>query len=256
MKIAHATSVYAPKSIVIPNNEKGKPFFKLQAIAEANGYKHDNAHDALADVTHAIASMPASAYAYSVRAIIYSEAGRYKEAMADAIRAIATDDKYAFGYCARAEVYILTGRHSEALRDCDKAVRVAAPAEVPNAHCLRSFELSLRRQFAEALTESDQAAAAMPYSPDCYTGRGISFLGLGRPADAIKDFTKAMSLAEVPSILSLLGLSMAYQMKGDTKQSAICATKLKAPPDYRTSVSFIQEIRRAIFPTQRRHGKM
>lgn len=50
MKIAHAASVYAPKSITIPINNKGNPFFKLKNIALANGYKHDNAHEALADV--------------------------------------------------------------------------------------------------------------------------------------------------------------------------------------------------------------
>ncbi len=50
MKIAHAASVYAPKSITVPINEKGNPFFKLKNIAIANGYNHDNAHEALADV--------------------------------------------------------------------------------------------------------------------------------------------------------------------------------------------------------------
>lgn len=50
LKITHATSVYSPNSINIPNNDKGRAFFKLRAIAEANGYNHDNAHEALADV--------------------------------------------------------------------------------------------------------------------------------------------------------------------------------------------------------------
>ena len=50
MRLAHAASVYAPDSITVPADAKGKPTFRLEKLALANGHNHDNAHDALADV--------------------------------------------------------------------------------------------------------------------------------------------------------------------------------------------------------------
>lgn len=39
-----------PDLFKVPLNQKGKPSFKLDQLAPANGFAHDNAHDALADV--------------------------------------------------------------------------------------------------------------------------------------------------------------------------------------------------------------
>ncbi len=50
MRIAHAASVYAPGSITIAVDQKGKPTFRLEHLAPANGYRHDDAHEAMADV--------------------------------------------------------------------------------------------------------------------------------------------------------------------------------------------------------------
>ncbi len=50
MRVAHATSVYAPDSITVPVNDSGKETFRLELLAPANGYNHDQAHEAMADV--------------------------------------------------------------------------------------------------------------------------------------------------------------------------------------------------------------
>ena len=55
MRMAHATSVYAPDAIVVPTDAKGKHTFRLEKLAPANGHKHDSAHDALGDVLATIA---------------------------------------------------------------------------------------------------------------------------------------------------------------------------------------------------------
>jgi exodeoxyribonuclease-1 len=49
MKIAHAVSVYAPGVIKVPTLG-GKETFKLDRLAPENGFAHDDAHEALADV--------------------------------------------------------------------------------------------------------------------------------------------------------------------------------------------------------------
>lgn len=50
MRIAQAASVYAPGALVIPNNADGKPNYKLDRLAPANGFEHEDAHEALSDV--------------------------------------------------------------------------------------------------------------------------------------------------------------------------------------------------------------
>ncbi len=50
LRLAQATAVLAPNSMAVPLNDKGKPTLKLDTLAPANGFAHENAHDALADV--------------------------------------------------------------------------------------------------------------------------------------------------------------------------------------------------------------
>ena len=50
LRAAQASSLYSPGALVIPIGNGQKPSFKLDALAPANGFAHENAHDALADV--------------------------------------------------------------------------------------------------------------------------------------------------------------------------------------------------------------
>ena len=50
MRIAHAASIYAPESINVPMDDRGRETFRLERLAPANGYNHDAAHEAMADV--------------------------------------------------------------------------------------------------------------------------------------------------------------------------------------------------------------
>ncbi|MBT3701425.1 MAG: hypothetical protein HOG12_07900 [Alphaproteobacteria bacterium] len=50
LRLVHAAVAYAPDCLAIPINDKGKPVFKLDQLAPANGFSHENAHEAMADV--------------------------------------------------------------------------------------------------------------------------------------------------------------------------------------------------------------
>ena len=50
MRVAHAVSIYAPGSIEVPTDDRGRQTFRLERLAPANGYNHDEAHEAMADV--------------------------------------------------------------------------------------------------------------------------------------------------------------------------------------------------------------
>ena len=55
LRLAHAVAAYRPDAITVPENEKGKPTFKLGRLIEANGLVLDNAHDAQADTRATLA---------------------------------------------------------------------------------------------------------------------------------------------------------------------------------------------------------
>jgi exodeoxyribonuclease-1 len=50
LRIAHAVGAYAPNAIAIPLENSGKQVFKLDQLSPANGFDHENAHDAMGDV--------------------------------------------------------------------------------------------------------------------------------------------------------------------------------------------------------------
>lgn len=50
LTLVQAASQFAPDCLDIPIGPKGVAIFKLDRVAPANGFAHDNAHDALADV--------------------------------------------------------------------------------------------------------------------------------------------------------------------------------------------------------------
>lgn len=50
LKLAQCVEAFAEDVLVIPLNEKGRPSYKLDKLAPANGFNHDKAHDAMGDV--------------------------------------------------------------------------------------------------------------------------------------------------------------------------------------------------------------
>ncbi|MFD1157933.1 exonuclease domain-containing protein [Roseovarius aestuarii] len=50
LRLAQATAALAPNAMAVPISARGKPTLRLDTLAPANGFAHENAHDALADV--------------------------------------------------------------------------------------------------------------------------------------------------------------------------------------------------------------
>ena len=50
LRFLQAIAHYEPGTFVVPANDKGKPSFKLDQLAPANGFDHSAAHDAMGDV--------------------------------------------------------------------------------------------------------------------------------------------------------------------------------------------------------------
>ena len=50
MSLVQVASEFAPDCLIVPTGSNGKPIFKLDQVSPANGFAHQNAHDALSDV--------------------------------------------------------------------------------------------------------------------------------------------------------------------------------------------------------------
>ena len=50
MRMLHATNIFVPNVVAVPLKDDGKPTFKLDMLAPANGFAHQDAHEAIADV--------------------------------------------------------------------------------------------------------------------------------------------------------------------------------------------------------------
>lgn len=50
MRLVQASTVYAPDALVVPGTDDNQKTYKLDRLAPANGFDHQDAHDALADV--------------------------------------------------------------------------------------------------------------------------------------------------------------------------------------------------------------
>ena len=50
MRIVQSCSLFVPAALTFPTDDNGKMVFKLDSIAPANGFGHDQAHDAMGDV--------------------------------------------------------------------------------------------------------------------------------------------------------------------------------------------------------------
>jgi exodeoxyribonuclease-1 len=50
MKLAQCVEAFAPDVLNVPRDERGRPVYKLDRLAPANGFPHLNAHDAMGDV--------------------------------------------------------------------------------------------------------------------------------------------------------------------------------------------------------------
>ncbi|WP_299809726.1 exonuclease domain-containing protein [uncultured Roseibium sp.] len=50
LRLLQAAVLLKPNAFIIPHGDNGRPSFKLDRLSPANGFSHDNAHDAMADV--------------------------------------------------------------------------------------------------------------------------------------------------------------------------------------------------------------
>ena len=219
------------------------------AYAAAQGFKDAGRNaDALKQYAEAIRLDPEMGRAYSGRASIYQATGRIAEALKAYEEAMQRLDRMTERerFRTRGVYYLTAGKPEEALEEYSDLVKgypgdTTALANLAFAYAqLRVFNRALemgrraaelypshvgRRnnvalyamyagQFEVAIAESDTARKLNNEFVKAYVARGLSELGLGRPADAIKTFETLRGLPSVGRIVCARGFGRRRVVRG------------------------------------------
>ena len=163
----------------------------------------DQNQRAQADVDAVLSSMPGNARGTYYRAILLSRGHHFAAANAELDRLSTFISQYPGAYLVQAVVKQQVGQTAQAL---DAAIRYVArsPGDARGVELLAQMHIRARRpvQALEVLTPLAQAGSA---DPAIYDLRGTALCLLGRPADAVEDYRKALRLREDPVLFAHLG---------------------------------------------------
>jgi tetratricopeptide (TPR) repeat protein len=145
--------------------------------------------EALADFTHAIALDPHDLHAYFNRATAYLALNRLDLAIADFTVVIRGEPANGMAFYNRGSGYERSGALDKALDDYRSAVRLMpsfAPAFSALARLLKATDTDT------ALSDLSEAIRLDFHSP-ALRSRGILYLSMGRPEEALRDFDQVIA---------------------------------------------------------------
>lgn len=149
---------------------------------------------ALEQLTKALELQPENIATLLVRASIYYELKQSDKAIEDIDRAIKLQPALAQPHLMKAEILASTKRLDEAIAQMEKLLQ-AAPGNETLLNKLATFYLMANRP-RKAI---DSATQILKNEPDNYAAlrfRGDAYLNIGKHAEAIADFDKAVALKE------------------------------------------------------------
>jgi tetratricopeptide (TPR) repeat protein len=151
----------------------------------------DQPEDGLRSCDRAIALAPDEVVTYTARASAYLELDRVPDALADAERAIALDP--GVGLACRGEVMLHSKRWRDAVSDFSRAIDVAGIN--PWYALCRADAYRELGQYGAALADYDYSLShGVDDDAQIFSGRGRSYLALGRTDEARSELLRAIEL--------------------------------------------------------------
>jgi len=154
-------------------------------------YRMSRYEEAVKFLDQAIAVKPDYIVAFSSRGAAKSSAGDVAGAIKDFDRAIELDPKNTFAFWNRGEIEIKQGNYDKAIADLTKA------SELDPTY---SYPLQLRGQAKRAKKDYQGAVADFTAAYGLFKGayilmhRGLTYMDMGKTAEAKKDFDEAVKL--------------------------------------------------------------
>ena len=159
-----------------------------RAVIHSHQHKPDAALD---DLDRALAMQPGNVAVLLLRASVYQEKGDKKKALADADEALRLRPSLPVAIRTRALLLADDGRLDEAAAELEKLLQLD-----PNdtLTLLQLGVLQIARKPAKAIETFSAVLAAEPDQWQALRGRGDAYLNLGRQAEAVADYEKALKL--------------------------------------------------------------
>jgi tetratricopeptide (TPR) repeat protein len=152
----------------------------------------DQPEDALRSCDRAVGLAPDEVSAYTARASAYLALDRVQDALADAERAVALDPG-GQGLACRGEVMLHSERWPDALADFSRAIDVDG-INPWYAQCRADAYRELE-QYGAALADYDYSLShGVDDDAHIFSGRGRTYLALGRADEARSDLVRAVEL--------------------------------------------------------------
>jgi tetratricopeptide (TPR) repeat protein len=141
----------------------------------------------------ALAIAPRDPYALSNRAAINARAGMYGLAVRDLDATLEIDNRNSLAFYNRGYAKFALGNYAAAIADYEAALRL------DDNMGLAHLNLCLARAVANTATrkdlaECDKALKLMPLNLEVRETRGLIFLKLGEPAEALKEYTAVLEI--------------------------------------------------------------
>jgi len=179
-------------------------------------YRLERYQKAISDLTKAIELDPSKAESYLYRGNAYGEMDMFSNAIADFNRAREAESGDYFENLKQAHKAILEGDFQTAL-----ARTTSATNERPNdsiAHTYRGIALHGIGRFGRAVDAFNKADGIDPNNPAIMFNRGLSNLAHFLPANAVSDFSSALSLDSSLTV-ALKHRAIAYDQLGMTSEA-------------------------------------
>jgi tetratricopeptide (TPR) repeat protein len=208
-ELARASDAFQARVDVSPNNAEAHRRFGEVLLQRG---RHD---EALAEFEVALLIDSNDVQAYAGIAQLRLQQGEYAEAAAAAQRAVGLDPTHPGARYSLGAALLRLGRRVEGQKEIEEFERMQA---VNRAKEDRDWELRLIRQAASTHLEkgeyervADELRKVIPHTPDdpnAYIGLGVVLKRLGRHAEAVANFQKALELKAGADVHRLLAESL------------------------------------------------
>ena len=188
-------------------------------VGRGNIYSAKNEYErAISDYNAALKIRPKYPLAFRNRGIVYSKMKNFDHAIDDYSEAIRLDPTYAEAYDNRGDAWYDKKDYDRAIADYSEAVRLypSNPTYLNDRCWTRAVA---GRDLPQALSDCDQALRIRPNYESALKSRGLVFLKLDRPNDALADYSSALK-QNPKNAFSLYGAGLARLRKGDNDGNA------------------------------------
>lgn len=173
--------------------------------------------------------------AYNLRGLIHTQQGDMQGALQDFNRAIEIDPSTPFAHGNRASILYDMGQYEEALASYNIALEDTAQYDADDLYSLyynRGLTYEGLEEYAEAVNDYTSALTYDANSTDLYTQRGISYSFLGDEQAALADFEQAVELSpEDPMVVRNRGF-MYFNLGEYDKALADYNRTIELNPEY------------------------